>query len=915
MKLNENEKIIYDMINSYLLNKPSQTDEELDVIITQIAYMNVNLVSLSKTEIEHIKAKITSEHAIRLSPGVCIENEKHKKWFEFKKHELEMKYWERYKTFLLRHKRFQPDVINTMDEILDNLTDLLGDPESTEPFSRKGLILGDVQSGKTANYTGLMCKAADANYKVIILLTGTIEKLRQQTQQRIDEGFVGFDSNALISKKQANHIGVGIIKGTFRPFCLTSTSADFKKDIAININFDLNSINEPVVFVIKKNVTVLKRLNSWFRALHQQGNQKILFPMLLIDDEADNASVNVNNDDVDPTAINYQIRNLLNIFERSSYVGFTATPYANIFINPETPEKMEKEDLFPKNYIYALNAPSNYLGARNIFGEDADYGYLCNVFTENEELELESILPPWHKNGTKFDKIPKSLMESIETFLIANVIRDLRGDKDEHRTMLVNMSRFNSVQKVLGDLISEYLKEIQQVVKNHGGKTIDEGLKVSGIHRLYLAFQKYYRNTEVEWEKIYDNLYDSIRMINTAVINQNKNGQLNYDEYPKGLRIIVIGGLSLSRGLTLEGLMTSYFYRNSKMYDTLMQMGRWFGYRPNYLDLCRIWMTETSQLWYSHITEATDELREDIKRHQDSGLTPLEFGLKVRSDINTLLVTARNKMKKAITTTCTISLSEETIETPDIFINEHIINNNFIAARELIETIHENISASYDGNSIIYRNSPKGIILNFLDSILVPVTNETFDPKVLSRFINNYKGNELEKWDVVFVNGQHNEKYVIEPGYSINYKDGSFSMLKGNIVRMLGSKRRLGSSGDGRFGLVGISDKELSDRIQLITGKSKKQPRQKDYFTYEYIQMERNPQLIIYNFILGRAAKSATRFSQDDLDSHIGKKVIGFGIGIPKLRDNQTKYANYTLSVIAQQLQYEFDWEDDENND
>ena len=324
-------------------------------------------VTLSISEVEEIRASIKADFSIKLDRGFLIEEKGHEKWFLAKKASLDMKYWERYKKYLLSDKGFSSKVVNTMDDVLDTLTDLLGDPSRDIAYKRRGLIIGDVQSGKTANYTGLICKGVDVGYKVVVLLTGMIEKLRQQTQKRIDEGFVGADSDAMMKMQETGQIiGVGKYDSSIRPMVLTSTTDDFKAKNATNLGFDLRNINGAVIFVIKKNSGILKRLNKWLKTFNQNGENAIDNSILVIDDEADNASINTKSDD-DPTAINGQIRELLKMFTKSSYVGFTATPFANIFIDPDNYNAMVAEDLFPKDYIYSLNAPSNYTGARNIF--------------------------------------------------------------------------------------------------------------------------------------------------------------------------------------------------------------------------------------------------------------------------------------------------------------------------------------------------------------------------------------------------------------------------------------------------------------------------------------------------------------------------------------------------------------------
>ena len=342
--MNDLQKKLKDMVVMFISDDTKLEESQIDEKVMEVSGMPT-FAGLSSDELEEVKQSIKSEISIKLDKGVLIEEKGHERWFLSRKASLEMKYWERYRKYLLADKGFSSKVVNTMDDVLDTLTDLLGDPTRNIAYKRRGLIIGDVQSGKTANYTGLICKAVDSGYKVVVLLTGTIEKLRQQTQSRIDEGFVGRDSDALM-KQQENRIviGVGKYDASISPVCLTSTSDDFKQQNASNLNFDLRNINGSVIFVVKKNSSVLKRLNKWLRTFNQNGDKPIDNSILLIDDEADNASVNTKDADA-PTAINAQIREMLKNFTKSSYVGFTATPFANIFIDPDNYNDMVAEDL------------------------------------------------------------------------------------------------------------------------------------------------------------------------------------------------------------------------------------------------------------------------------------------------------------------------------------------------------------------------------------------------------------------------------------------------------------------------------------------------------------------------------------------------------------------------------------------
>ena len=315
------------------------------------------------------------------------------------------------------------------------------------------MVIGDVQSGKTANYISVINKAADAGYKVIVLLTGTIEKLRQQTQARIDEGFIGIDTSDLERERRNNPIGVGLINGGISVSSFTSIIKDFNKSVLTNSNVPLDSLSIPLILVVKKNKAVLNSIYKLFNGEKKdQTYNKINQSLLFIDDEADNASINTNSQDDDPTSINKSIRRILGLFMRSSYVGYTATPYANVFIEPNTKEDMENEDLFPKDYIYVLQPPSNYIGAREIYSEEGQYKTMYRVIDDFEEF-----LPLKHKKDYELPlDIPLSLKKAILSFLIANAIRDLRGDLITHRSMLINVSRFICIQNDLRDLVNDY---------------------------------------------------------------------------------------------------------------------------------------------------------------------------------------------------------------------------------------------------------------------------------------------------------------------------------------------------------------------------------------------------------------------------------------------------------------------------
>lgn len=911
--MNDIEKRFHGLVSSFLAGEPEIKEQIIDEKIAELRCLPT-FSNLSDVEVENVRAEIKSEFSIKLDQGSLIQEKGHEKWFLDKKPLLDMKYWERYKKYLLNDKGFSVKVVNTMDDILDKLTDLLGDPSRDVAYSRRGLIIGDVQSGKTANYLGLICKAVDVGYKVVVLMAGTIEKLRKQTQMRVDEGFVGADSDAMMKMLENGQvIGVGNYDSSIRPMVLTSTADDFKQQNANNLGFDLRNINGPVIFVVKKNSSILKRLNKWLTTFNQNGQQKIRQSILVIDDEADNASVNTNKDEDSPTAINGQIRDLVSKFEKSSYVGFTATPFANIFIDPDSYDAMLEEDLFPKDYIYSLNAPSNYTGARNIFSEDGDASYMLVEIDDNfrNPQSIEFILPLKHKSSIQVRELPKDLKTAIESFVLANVMEDLAGLSNNHRSMLINVSRFTAVQEEVSGLVNEYLKDIQGACKLYCKLPSNKALQDTYMKRLKKTFETIYSNVHFAWEEVQTQLYNSCGSIIVQTINQRNGQNLNYDDYPNGLRLIAVGGMSLSRGLTLEGLVISYFYRNSRMYDTLMQMGRWFGYRGKYADFCRIWMSDDSIEWYRYISQATDELREEVKRFEDSGLTPKDFGLRVRSDLTALIVTARNKMRSTEEMECAISFSGVYIDTPEIYADLDKNRRNLESVNSLIKTCmeygDEYTPKAEEGNQYIIRNVPVQVILEFLNEIEVSPKNEKFNTTAIRRFIREYRGEELKNWDIAFASGKSEREIVLYNSTKYHCVSRSFSIENdGKILKMSGSKKHLAGGGDAAAALSKEKVREIKENSQ----KSNLAPN--DYFS----GVARNPLLTIFAVELNECRKSESVEQEEKIkEQYLKDYVIGFGIGIPSLSDQETKYVKYVLNKVAKQqiFEDELDFEEDDD--
>ena len=417
------------------------------------------IYKVSDEEFEWVKTRVKSTvlHSMEDSYSIKGEDGEHQRgWYVHNENEKE--YWNRFYTFL--SGKWGSTVVTKLDKVTNEIMDDLGDPLNPTPFQRRGLLLGDVQSGKTATFTALCNKATDAGYKVIIVLAGLLESLRIQTQSRLDKEFVGRDSkysldNKATTKKKNKLIGVGNIKSKISKDVtrFTSVIKDFNAEVVNANDLNLKNLSGTALFVVKKNAKILNNLYEWLTKYESD----IDLPLLLIDDEADNASINTNDKDQDPTAINAAIKKILNSFRRSSYVGITATPFANIFIDPDYDQNGIAKDLFPRHFLTLLPVPDNYVSSSKIFGNpklsedqyesviDSDElnekgKYSSALETINED-EMEDYFKFGHKKDIELYELPRSLKKAIRYFILVTGITDLRGGIKEHRTMMINVTR------------------------------------------------------------------------------------------------------------------------------------------------------------------------------------------------------------------------------------------------------------------------------------------------------------------------------------------------------------------------------------------------------------------------------------------------------------------------------------------
>lgn len=759
------------------------------------------------------RAAVTEELVRRFSmwigrDGTLKDDAGHVAWLDAAR-KRDWRLWRRYREWLERD--LPPDAIDALEASTDGILSLLEDPRREGDWDRRGLVVGHVQSGKTGNYTGLICKAADAGYKIVIVLAGLHNNLRSQTQMRLDEGFLGYATAPLPG--DTTTIGVGDIDGdpAIRPNYATNRTngGDFSTGIARNLG--ISPEQRPWLFVVKKNKTVLTRLLSWVQnhaadSRDQETGRKLVtkLPLLLIDDEADHASVDTGEQIFDedgrpdeehsPKAINGLVRRLLHSFTRSAYVGYTATPFANIFIHERGRTRDEGPDLFPSAFIINLAAPSTYVGPARIFGLrgiTGREGGLPLVETVSDHQDAggpTGWMPQGHKNHHRPIEVepygvPNSLRKAVLAFLLACAARKIRGQGLRHSSMLIHVTRYNAVQMEVHRQVAELMRGISQRL-NRG---IDSEVILADLRRIWddefvpattLVMERIDDPSirPIDWEHIAATLPEVAADVEVRMINGTAKDALDYaDNAARGLKVIAIGGDKLARGLTLEGLCTSYFLRASRMYDTLMQMGRWFGYRPGYLDLCRLYTTSDLVDWFGHIADASEELREEFDLMQASGGTPRDYGLKVQSH-PVLMVTSRLKMRAA--KTLMLSFSGQIVETVAFHRDPTILNGNLKALRSFVEALGHPVEATpiqrhrpgmiHEWEGALWHEVSAERITTFLTKYKTHSDAYKTDSRLLAEFIESMaKTGELTSWTVAILGGGDNESIELGAGIKV----------------------------------------------------------------------------------------------------------------------------------------------------
>jgi hypothetical protein len=676
-------------------------------------------------------------------------------------------YWPRQQSFLRNSLHRADYEIDSLDLSSDRVLGHLEEPGSPRRFHVMGLVVGHVQSGKTANFSALIAKAVDAGYKIVIVLSGLHNTLRRQTQQRLQRDLGHEDTP-----------GVGA----------PEPSRDWVWMTGDQLNQDFNPAgqnagvlkgNNQVILVVKKNKSRLDRLINWM-----EGKVPENVPVLVIDDEGDQASINTGGnrpgyepgedsgdvtdktdltaddvdgeftqDELDPSAINLRIRKLLRTFARCSFVAYTATPFANVLINPDALDRDGGDDLFPRDFMLSLPKPagSKYVGTERLFGRDQLAGDSADVegldvIEVVPEYEIPLLIPP-RRSGEE-PTIPPSLTQALRDYLLASAGWLHRSGRDEACTMLVHTDMRKALQDSIADQIEDELASLRQAWKYDNSGTMRKELAT----RWETEFRPKSAAINLSWDTPFLEIEPYLsQLLNNGVtvrrLNSNHLDTADFEVEPT-LKAVLVGGNKLSRGVTIEGLLVAYYVRLAPYYDTLLQMGRWFGYRGDYVDLTRLYSTELLISWFHDLATAEEDLRRQIELYDKRKATPLQFAPKIRSHPS-MLVTAENKMQAA--RVITQSYDGELLQTlrfpfGDPSLLDHL-QENLGFARAILKELGPPVTA--EAGLFGWSGVDTEVVQRFLDGFWVMNQTSIHPPTVRDYIHAQFRIGELIRWRVL----------------------------------------------------------------------------------------------------------------------------------------------------------------------
>ncbi|MEQ1513114.1 MAG: Z1 domain-containing protein [Lysobacteraceae bacterium] len=639
-------------------------------------------------------------------------------------------HWPALQGYLQNAKNWDHESIGAIDDSSSEVVSLLANPK-LDQFRCRGLVVGYVQSGKTANMTAVIAKAVDAGYNLIVLLGGVTNKLRAQTQRRLLSDIV----------ERHRHL--------WQLYTTVDDAGDFSKPA--NRQFTMPVPGRAQMVVMKKETS---RLDAFLETVEKTPTNVLRsLKTLIIDDECDQASVNASSKEYDMTRTNEAIRKIIRALPAVSYVGYTATPFANVFIDPFPHNKDELDDLYPEDFITDLPRPKDYFGAREVFGFDPDNADEDEGASAGRDMiriippeEIAKIRPASTKDRTAFTpQITPELERALLWFLITCAVRRRRGQAASHMTMLVHTSPYVNQHTRMSEAIRAWLGQRADDITSAKGDIWDLLKKVWSAETGRVPLE---RDEEkgLTPEILLPWLKETLGKLEVAVENGESVERLNYTEDAK--TYIVVGGSVLARGLTLEGLAVSFFLRTSQQYDTLLQMGRWFGFRHGYADLPRLWATRDLVSNFRALARIEEEIREDVALYRKRKATPLDFAVKVR-EIPGLAITSAAKMRHAYRTS--ISFEGKHVQTIRFdHRKDGVVSDNWSAAGRLIDDAKIAKGTTYDPRRGLFTAVPLAIVRKFLREFQICDQHLDLKQDMLLNYLDKAAGG-LASWNVAIV--------------------------------------------------------------------------------------------------------------------------------------------------------------------
>ncbi len=966
------------------------TQDALEVISNMFGYKILSELEFYKLFDIAIK-EFRHNHTTSMAPSISLRKSHLETWLT--KERIESLNWNsdeiityrtRYLKYLESIGRAKSIVEETERSSLE-IIKKIGDPLSSDVFFTRGLVVGSVQSGKTANFNAVINSSVDVGYKLIIVLSGIMEDLRRQTQTRIEKEVVGtyLGSDKFDGVGKISSFGqLGQYKNVNQIVVPTSNTNDFNRAMQ-RAHFSLNNTN---ILICKKNTSVLQNLILWLNEYLIENNDKHNIPFIIIDDEADNASLNNLGHKGKEYAnkINGHIRALLALFNKKTYIGYTATPFANVLQDlNDTPENKwpirdtknntvlefdQVDNLFPHDFIELLIPPTNYLGPKNFFETrieeikkiepliaptltDYVHSFPSRIYEDSSQHPLEVLAfsnkeefdTYFEKNNGYLDFInhkdyrertraakqsddypktlPKSLEEAIKCFILSIAVRLSRKQEmsnsklfHPHNTMLIHISRFSAWQTKTKELLEEYVKDLKKSLNSDGLK--DEGSVFLEFERIWIKYFSYAINnihsylpegyddvflTKRTFDEVKQYLFQAIDGVDVKAVNTLTKDELDYSKGER--KYIVVGGNKLSRGFTLEGLTINYFIRNTNYADTLLQMGRWFGYRPGYLDCCKLFTTDETLEKFDQCTWTIEELEAEFKQMSLDGKKPIDYATRVLTHPGTLQITRAGILKNS--TVVKWSYADQLLQSTKFHLDKNKINQSWEAFKNFYASNSDDFVKDNDSDYLVLKTTSQNL------STLLDIPN-TFSEDFIKPFkmflalANDLK--KLTNWTIAIktTGASKRELKVADTGFKANIKlTERGGPKKGYYKEKLINEKIFAASGassnivtSGKDFSITLSESEIKKaKIDFIRNKNPEASEteienliKKSNFP-ENIYRRKIPEseglLVIYLMDLHKVFLDEELDKIENVDNiDLEIPLIGYAIGIPPIKEN-----------------------------